>query len=310
VDGVLKKERIDWLVNDQITVYSPEAMKTDWSHSADYKVNAVSMHDDSGVTPSGNNLMSHATVTATDGTGLTWEAGTTNHFYGMYPSAVKFTSTDAGYGWIGLNETVMKGMIPTAQSLTWTGLTGAGDVTGAPDMRYAFMYATATGVKGNSEVNLVFKPKFTAFEFTIGSGENAVVHPTSFKLETTASGAFVVGKFSYNGDSQALSVETDASNNLTVTFPTGTAITPSKPLRFTVFCLPVNLTSVRIRFWGTELGEEGRKLDLNDGSGNPLTFTACKKYRISGLNFPQLLTAQGEDILWDLEAHGESMIWY
>ena len=318
VDGLLKKERIDWLVNDQITVYSPEAMKMDWSHSADYKVNAVSTHDDSGVTPSGNNLMSHATVTATAGTGLTWEAGT-NHFYGMYPSAVKFTSTDAGYGWIALDQTVMKGTIPATQSPTWTGLTGEGDVTGAPDMRYAFMYASQTAVKGSSEVNLVFKPKFTAFEFTIGSGENDYVHLSTFKLETTASGAFIAGNFSYDGATESMTVSnTGASSSIEVTFPTGTVVTretptasgtvPAKNLTFTILALPVDITSLKITFTGTEI--ETRSLALNDGNGVPLNFTACKKYRIRGLSFPSFLLAEGNDIDWDLEAHGEALNWY
>jgi len=301
-EGVLTRERIDWTDGDLVTVYSPEAMKTDWSHSADYRIV-------SHVT-SADNLMSHAEVIATDadGKGLTWEAGT-NHFYGMYPSVSMYRSTDEGYGWVGLDGTTLKGTIPSGQTLSWSGLTGTGNITGTPDMKYAFMFAKQTGRKGDSEVNLVFFPKFTAFEFTIGSGENPAVTLSSFKLETTESGAFLAGNFSMAGDTEAVTVESaGATRYVTVNFPAGTVVTPEKPLTFTVFALPKDLTKMQIWFTGTEIGD--RKLVLNDGSGNPLSFSACKKYRLAGLSFPSILTAQGEGILWDLEAHGEGLEWY
>ena len=304
-DGVLTKERIDWSDGDLVTVYSPEAMKTDWTHDADYRVVSHQTSSD--------NLMSRAAVVATDaaGKGLTWEAGTTNHFYGMYPSAGMFGSSDVGYGWIALDEKTLKGTIPAAQTLTWTGRTGSGDIKGSPDMRYAWMFAKASGRKGDDEVNLVFYPKFTAFEFTIGSGENPTVTLSSFKLETTdtASGAFLTGNFSMDGDSEAVTVaSTGATKAITVNFPSGTVVTPEKSLTFTVLALPKDLTKLQIWFTGTEIGE--RKLVLDDGDGEPLSFTACKKYRFSGLSFPSLLTATGEDIIWDLEAHGEGLKWY
>lgn len=313
---LLTKERIDWKVNDLVTVYSPEALTMDWGHYVDYKVTSHTH------TPHGD-LMDHAEVVATDasGKGLTWEAGTTNHFYGMYPSKAMFTSSDAGYNWIALDGTTMKGTIPSAQTnnLTWTGVTGTGDVVGTPDMRYAWMFANATGNKGDSEVNLVFYPKFTAFEFSIGSGENSIVHLSSFTLETTSSSAAVVlaGDFSLangNTSSQTVTVSGTGSKSVTVTFPTGTAVTratstaDAKNLTFTVFALPVDITSLKITFTGDEIGT--RTLALNDGNGAPLNFTACKKYRIYGLSFPNFLVAQGEDILWDLEAHGEALKWY
>jgi len=312
--GLLTKERIDWEVNDLVTIYSPEAMKTDWSHYADYKVTSVSTHDASYVTHATGDLMSHAEVVASDGgKGLTWEVGT-NHFYGMYPSKAMFSSTDDGYSWIAMNEKTMKATIPADQTgrLTWTGLTGTGNIVGTPDMRYAWMFSNgATGTKGQSDpVHLVFYPKFTAFEFTIGSGENDSVTLSSFKLETLASGAYVAGNFSLDGDTGAVTVNNDAArtNNVTFTFPTGTVVTPSKSLTFTVFALPKDLTKMRITFTGTEIGT--RTLDLNTIDGTALDFNGCWKYRIYGLRFPNLLIAVGEDILWDLEAHGEPINWY
>lgn len=320
-DGKLVKERIDWVVNDQVRVYSPEAMQTDWAHYAEYKVTSHTH------TPHGA-LMDHAEVAAmdADGKGLTWEAGTTNHFYGMYPSPAIFRSDDPGASWIALDGSTMKGTIAADQTglLSWTGVTGTGDITGAPDMKYAWMFAKQTGNKGDSEVNLVFYPKFTAFEFTIGSGENAVVHLSSFTLETTQTAnsdypyPYLAGNFSLAGDTELVSVSnTGPSKTITVTFPEGTAVTratataDAKNLTFTVFALPVDITSLKITFTGEEIGT--RTLVLKDGTdstASPLEFTACKKYRIYGLSFPNFLVAQGEDILWDLEAHGEALKWY
>lgn len=301
-DGVLTKERIDWTNGDLVTVYSPEATKSDWTHYADYRI--VSH------TTSTDNLMSHGVVAPveSDGAGLTWEEGT-NYFYGMYPSAKSFTSTDKGYGWIALDQTTLKGTIPAAQTLTWSGLTGTGNIKGTPDMRYAWMYATGSGEMEDEVVTLVFYPKFTAYEFTIGSGENDSVTLSSFKLETTETGGLLSGNFSMDGISGVVTpVSSTGTAAITVTFPEGTVVTPKKSLTFTVFTLPTNQTKMQITFTGTEIGE--RKLVLNGADGKPLSFTACKKYRLSGLRFPSILTAQGEDILWDLEAHGEGLEWY
>ena len=132
---------------------------------------------------------------------------------------------------------------------------------------------------------------------------------SSFKLETTETGGLLSGNFSLDGNSDAApTIQTGATAAITVNFPAGTVVTPEKSLTFTVFTLPRNQTNMQITFTGTEIGE--RKLVLKDGDGNPLSFTACKKYRLSGLRFPSLLLAQGEDILWDLEAHGEGLEWY
>lgn len=322
--GSQAKERIDWIANDLVTVFSPQAItkiNEEDTHYSDYKVVSVSTHKEF---ETDDKLMSHATVEAADGgKGLCWEEGT-NNFYAMYPSAATVGFTPAEKNWIGLNNTTMKGTIPSAQTFTWGTFTpdpAAGDPNvyfkGTPDMKYAWMFAKQTGEKGDSEVNLVFRPKFTAFEFTIGSGENASVTLQSFRLETEAAGAFLAGNFSIAGSSDAETVtvsSTGATSYIDVTFPVGTKVTqatasaPAKELTFTVFALPVDITSLKITFTGTEI--QTRTLSLLDGSGDPLSFTACKKYRIRGLRFPNLLTAQGEDILWDLDAYGEGLNWY
>lgn len=305
VDGNLVKERINWKINDLVTVYSPEATLEDGAtHTADYKVgSSVSVPDD---------LTSRATsLTTTDGggRGLLWAYGT-NHFYAMYPSKATSGFTSDERSWVGLDGTTMKGTIPSTQVMTsWS--TSTDRIVGAPDMKYAWMFAKQTADKGSGDVSLVFHPKFTAFEFTVSSGENTSVTLSSFKLETMATGAdagdFVAGDFSFEGSDETFTfVSTGASKAINLAFPSGTVVTPGKSITFTILALPVNLTKMKITFTGTEIGTRELPLTKN---GVPIDFTACKKYRIKGLKFPSLLTADGEDILWDYEAWGEDINW-
>ena len=329
-DGLLTKERLDWTDGDLVTVYSPEAAMVDGvSHSADYKV--VS-HEINPTT----NLRSCATVITSEssGKGLVWDTGTTYSFYGMYPSVATTGFTTTEKTWVGMNGMNMQATIPSVQGvvsytdgwiMNWSEITVSSDdpivrtptaIKGTPDMKYGWMFAKKTGVTFTIQpVELVFYPKFTAFEFTIASGENESITLTSFKLETLTEtstsdvSAFIAGNFTYTGSTETVTVSSSgASNSITVNFPSGTTVTPDKSLTFTVFALPVNLTNMRITFTGDEIGT--RKLTLDTATGTPLTFTPYKKYRIYGLRFPSLLTAYGEDILWDLEAHGEPLDWY
>ena len=52
-----------------------------------------------------------------------------------------------------------------------------------------------------------------------------------------------------------------------------------------------------------------RSLRLNDSLNRPLVFQPGRKYIISGITFPKLLELYGEDILWDVQASGENLIW-
>ena len=312
-DGALVKERIDWTDGDLISIYCPQAvvLEDESQHMADY---VVTSHMSSSSIRSRAFINPVAQSATGMPNGLRWGTGE-HHFYAMYPSSNTVSFSTSEKAWIGLYETTMKGTIPgvlgepSTPSLTWSGLTGAGDIKGVADMRYAWMFAKATAPARAEEVQLDFYPKFTAFEFTVGSGDNPSVTLSTFKLETSTSGVFLSGDFSLDGETGAVTVKnTGASNSISLTFPSGVVVTPEKKLIFTVFTLPVNLTDLKITFTGTEIGT--RKLALNTAAGVPLEFDACKKYRITGLRFPNFLTAHGEDIIWDFDVHGENLVWY
>ena len=71
--------------------------------------------------------------------------------------------------------------------------------------------------------------------------------------------------------------------------------------------LPRELKNLTITFTSDQFGT--KKLALDDGAGNTLVFPGRRKYRIYGVQFPYLMTATGEDLIWDHAASGEGVIW-
>lgn len=306
--GHLTKERIDWTDGDLMTVYSPQAVMLDGTtHVSDYRVK-------SHVKLTGN-LISRATVDPADKNGLQWGSGD-HTFYAMYPSAATSGFTTAEKEKVSLTGTQMTGTIPSSQSLTWDGQRGM------PQMRYAYMFATASCPVNTESVNLPYYPQFTAFEFQIGSGKNAKVELTSFTLTAATGSNAVAGDFAYaiedvntsvSGDPLALDKFTfsNISQSITVSFTglTGGKLTvlEGKPVTFTVLALPQELTGLSISFTGEQIGT--RTLKLNDNSGNALTFSAREKHLVHGLSFPKILTTTEEDVIWDTETLLEGLIW-
>lgn len=296
-------ERIDWLTGDLITLYSPQASTVDGAtHECDYRIVTVETLPDLQT--------SRATIEPVTGTGLQWGGGT-NYFYAMYPAAATTGFTTEERTHVGLTTTEMKGTIPSAQSLEWNGQTGS------PLMRYAYMFSSVTAPYRAGEVNLPFYPQFTAFEFTVTRGKNSSVALSSFTLETEETNGALAGLFSYpisavsstgTGNPMDLNsfVFENTTNSITVSL-SGKTVSEGNDLTFTVLALPKNMTDLKITFTGTEIGT--RSLSLKDSSGVPLSFDGRKKYRIRGLNFPSILTGEGEEIEWDVEAFAEDLIW-
>lgn len=281
VDSDTKIERIDWVANDKLTIWSDKARTTDNQPTADYKVGAI--------TTSGS--ISKASVTSVDANGLQWGNGT-HTFYARYPNDA--TKIDGDY---------MSGEIPSSQVLTWGASGSADEFIGKPSMANAFMFAKAMENPDAESVVLQFSPKFTAFQFTIGCGENPEVTLTSFKLKSATKA--LAGAFQVVCSSGVVS---STSTNKEITVNLGKTISGTETLTFTVFALAKeNLTDLSIEFSGTPIGN--RKLALKDKNGNSVSFAPEKKHVLTGFSFPILLTATGEDIDWDIEALLESMIW-
>ena len=142
VDEGTKKERIDWVSGDRLTIACAQCGDPS---VADYRV--------TGTITSDGAISEADALTPVSGNGLQWGTGT-HTFYAVYP---------AGKAW--LNEAFWAVVtIPASQGGTDmdpdTGVT-----TLPPDMSNAFMYARQTASPG-SNVELTFNPMFTAFQFT------------------------------------------------------------------------------------------------------------------------------------------------
>lgn len=280
----LVRERIDWLETDMISVVCSQAQTVNSTHAADYSVGGVS-------TSTSDNGLSNATLTPV-GSGLQWGSGE-HTFYAMYPSVNSpnlYDNTEKGK--IGISLTEFKGTIPERQTPQWNN-------GGKPDMKYAYMFAPATAQARSGQVDLPFSPQFTAFEFTVTSGEYASVSLSSFTFEALSDNAAVTGDFVLQNTNPGGTPSTsNVSRRITVDL-TGRTVTPSAPLKFTVLALPTEIGAMRMTFEGSEIGT--RTLVLKDSNDTEITFTARKKYRIGGITFPKDLSGLGEDILWDNE---------
>lgn len=283
--GSLVKERIDWVVDDAITILSDKAVNmTTGEKWGDYKI----------LTVAANGVRSKATLKPVDVKSLQWGEEGTYKFYARYPAdATKLT------------ETSMAATIPATQQMKK-------DDTGAwvPDMQYAFMFAKATATDTEAPVELDFYPEFTALQFEIGAGGNGEAKISSFTLTSTSdplAGDFTVacatGVASTASTTKTLSMDVTNRSDDGVLVITG----GGESATITLFALPTDFTNLTLTVVGQPFGT--RTLKLADKDGNMIPFTGGKKYWIKGLDLPELLEVTGENINWDVEARGESIYW-
>ena len=309
---VLTRERIDWVNNDLFTVVCAQAKvydksSTPWtlvfSHtSPDYSESDYRVQ--SHKTDTGDNTVSRASIVSVDENGLQWGSGE-HTFYAMYPSANTAAFTTAEKAKVGISSSEFKGTIPAAQTPQWSN-------DGRPQMQYAYMFATATTAAEASEVKLPFYPHFTAFEFTVTSGENDAVALTSFSFSAVTAGTPVTGDFVLQNSAPfGVPVTSNTSSQITVNL-SGKTVTPTAPLKFTVLGLPTAMGAMRMSFTGPEIGTRTVVLKQKNAQGQfeEIQFQARKKYRIRGIEFPKDdPTGGGEQIIWDQEAFGEDILW-
>ena len=285
--GALTKERIDWVENDLITIWSDKAVNyTTGNTWGDFSILTVTT-DDTG-------LRSKATLKPVDVKSLQWGAEDTYQFYARYPA--DDTKIDG---------TSMTATIPATQQMVQT-------ATGAwvPDMQYAYMFAKATAANTTDPVELDFAPVFTALQFEIGAGGNGEAKVESFKLTSTSDA--LAGDFTV---ACATGVASSSSTTKTLTMDVSNRSDDGKlvivgggdPVTLTLFALPQDFTNLTLEVVGTPFGT--RTLKLADKEGSMIEFKGGKKYWIKGLDLPELLEASGENINWDVEARGESIYW-
>ena len=314
-DGV-KKQALNWVDGDVITIASPQAeVQNVGGHASNYVI----------VSPTAG-VPSKGSVQNEGDNGLMWgdDADATYDFYAVYPKMRDGLTLDPATGLVTAG-------IPAEQALTGTATTktvGEGDdaityKVYAPDMDYAYMTAATKGVTPSEDANavsLTFNPAFTAFEFNVSSQDDEI-ELTQFQiLSPEGSSDNLAGTFTMTAGS--LTTASATSGTASVTVPMTETVTAAEGLTFTVFTLPlVNEDALRVRFTSKD-GDEDTKtswIDLKysnseaagDNAGKALQFQAGHKYRINMLKLPSnqwKITIAAEFEEW-VEAEDEVVIY-
>lgn len=176
-DGTTTKfERIDWVVNDKIEIYSPQAENplatTDRPKSTHYVVTNLSADDENaGSTGKGSDYAKLANVGEV---GLRWNGTQPHYFYAMYPSSEMFrpaggdipANIKAGV-FMGLDKetnskVMVYGIVSDVQQPTVVpdpDPAKSGSYIAKPDMNNAYMVAkTSVDPTKSNQVNLSFVP--------------------------------------------------------------------------------------------------------------------------------------------------------
>lgn len=285
-------ERIDWKAGDNVKIYYTHGSS---SESSVYNVDGITSDaeiSDAGVSVAGNNSV------------LTWTAGNDNHvFTAMYPN-VGFDGNNT----ISFDGETAGGLIPSSQTLR---LMNSGNYNGKylPEMKYAYMLAYKSIASGSSDhdVNLPFRPAFTAFNFrlrmpqTPATGTSGASYKVkSFTMTTLESGASLAGNFSVDiaglfsadGKDRGAAISnlsvTGGSASITASFvdanhPDGVSLSNTSDLDFTLLALPRNITKVvlTLTYLDADGTEVTKSVQLGGHGSAAATFDACKKYIIT-----------------------------
>jgi hypothetical protein len=273
-------ERIDWVKDDLIRIYSDKAVYRydDKQFYSDYKVSSATS----------NNEKSTAEVVPSTGNGLIWgDEPQAYTFWGVYPA------TDCPDGATG----VLKLNIPYSQDgkadnvKTYGFLTAAAtaNIT-ADDLDANKVVKTKKNGGTKDDVTLAFEPAFTAFEIELVSNELTMT-VNSFTLSSDARSLAGDFKVSYNGTTRTCAdVNEKISNVITVEnlgeIAPATSDTAGKTITFTVFAQPQTFNDLKISLNVNVGGSaQTRSLKLTK-DGNGVEFAACKKHRLKGVALP------------------------
>lgn len=291
--GNLSWERIDWVVNDQVLIWSDKATsKAGSGHAATYSILSV--------TPAGNE--SRASISDPNGTGLRYaEEGGDHKFWGLYPaSAVSATPTAGSLSFA----------IPTEQ--TGTNETSGNATVCKPNMDLAVMLAAIEGAQPKQKVDIRFYPAFTAFELTFkldanyDGDEDVYLHHVTLESSSDLAGTvaatlatdtrtFTVNDtdtyaFKTNGKSYTVGASTytasGATKKVTFNLPEAVLLEGDKTLTLTIVTLPQNVNDLTIGMYMGQDGSDVRTGTLKIGTGankKNLAFAACQKHNIRGV---------------------------
>ncbi len=299
-------QSIDWENGDRIRITSPEATHRydNTRHYAEYMVIGAA----AGTSPGKTGNPSKARLTNAgipdpehdpgvpdpagsidqNVNGLVWGDADSYHFFGIYPSPAVNSDIEFPFGGTGYNVADL--VLPNVQTYTQESAT---DMVLDPDMNYAFLGASAQ-VASRADVELVFKPYFTAFEFTLDCESDAVVLK---KFELTSDSKAMAGHYKASmttaSDSWESTVSiTPATTNaggVSIVFDRGgLQVTKGNPVTFTLFAIPVDYNDLKVTVSVSEVG--GTAVKQNSIAlkkiDSAITFGAFKKHVITGLVNP------------------------
>lgn len=263
-------ERIDWVVNDKIEIYSPQAENplatTERPKSTHYVVTNLAAGDesDNDGTNKGKDFAKLANV---GNAGLRWNGEQVHDFYAMYPSSEMFRPA-GGTIPDNINKGVLMGLDKETESKVMVyGIVSdvqqptvvpdqdnPGSYIAKPDMNNAYMVAkTTVDPTQSNQVKLSFVPIVTAVEIELVNIASSAVTIREIQV---ASNQPIVGGFTADlsgwtdtyptcTNLTAEADATDAEKQVQITTVvqsggsyTGVTLESNKTLKFTVFLLP------------------------------------------------------------------------
>ena len=259
-NGLLTWERIDWNNGDLIRIWSDAAKTSAGDVYSDYKVSSFKVK-------SGDITRSQATVENVNSNGLNWDGvESACGFWAVYPAS----------------------MVETGTTTRTVDLSITGAQTSSDGLTSAPMVAAVDNATPGDPVTLDFYPAFTAFEITLKS-LNQDITLNTFALTSASkslSGTFTA-VIAANGSTFTCPGRTDATGKVEYTFDSGTVITSTEEVTFTVLALPQDYNDLTLEFSVTSEGvDQISKLALTKADGTAYPFSACSKHRIYGLAMP------------------------
>ena len=276
--GDVEFERIDWVNDDLVEIYCPQAAG---EKAFTYKVTRRPVNE-TGKDENGNVIdvtdhFDEAYLSKIDenSNGLAWSSDEEHYFYAMYPSVEQIKEKTENpditvVQGIKMDGSTLKGVVPVSQPGIELDESTAAKVL-KPNMDYAYMAAHATATKEDGAVTLNFVPIVTALEIELKT--NGVDTKIS---DIRVEGPGVSGSFSADlsyeawGKTQTyptcVNGDEYVQDYITIPLPKTVELnaTKNESLKFTVFLRPgVDYSSLTVRY--TETGQAWPAKILGDG---------------------------------------------
>lgn len=282
VDG---RERVDWVENDYVWIWCPEAPRP-VSHEAYYLIK----------NPVADGYLSKANLElfSTEGLaeGLQWaDEEIDHHFFAISPTPKTNNSVRVRVSAATATNPISAiyyATIPASQPPVSVTNDGNGNYVAEPDMNNLVMVSTAT-YPTNSVVTLDFRPVVTAVEFTIMNGysDQSAMELSAIKLSSTQRDLAGVYTEAFGGTSANYS---DAVREVTVPFANPVSVAYGKTLTFTIFMLgedPKAIDNMTIEFITDASTSIKTKLKVKSGNNSvDMMFPRSKKSFVTGLLVP------------------------